>query len=154
MVAVAAPWCWGQIFALWSSHLSNGNTQKSQGTNDQGLKGGCSTVLPQMSANSNTASCTVCDNELSWSKSHYLVKKWGFFQLAFWCFWGILSWRKMSFVSKNMSASLFQMTALFNFYCGGKSFCFWTLFYFWMVVPCIWFKLRVNYQLDANICLF
>jgi len=25
---------------------------------------------------------------------------------------------------------------------------------FWMVVPCIWFQLRVNYQLDANICLF
>ena len=25
---------------------------------------------------------------------------------------------------------------------------------FWMVVPCIWFEIRVNYQLDANICLF
>jgi len=23
-----------------------------------------------------------------------------------------------------------------------------------MVVPCIWFEIRVNYQLDANICLF
>ena len=25
---------------------------------------------------------------------------------------------------------------------------------FSMVVPCIWFEIRVNYQLDANICLF
>ena len=25
---------------------------------------------------------------------------------------------------------------------------------FRMVVPCIWFEIRVNYQLDANICLF
>jgi len=25
---------------------------------------------------------------------------------------------------------------------------------FWMVVPSIWFEIRVNYQLDANICLF
>ena len=25
---------------------------------------------------------------------------------------------------------------------------------FWMLVPCIWFEIRVNYQLDANICLF
>ena len=23
-----------------------------------------------------------------------------------------------------------------------------------MVVPCIWFEIRVNYQLNANICLF
>ena len=25
---------------------------------------------------------------------------------------------------------------------------------FWMVVPCIWFEIRVNYQLDANIVYF
>ena len=26
--------------------------------------------------------------------------------------------------------------------------------YFRMFIPCIWFEIRVNYQLDANICLF
>ena len=25
---------------------------------------------------------------------------------------------------------------------------------FWMVVPCIWFEITVNYQLDANIVYF
>jgi len=35
------------------------------GDKGQGLKGGCSIILPQMSAITNTTSCTVCDNELS-----------------------------------------------------------------------------------------
>jgi len=34
---------------------------------------------------------------------------------------------------------------------NGKIMLRWT---FWMVVPCIWFEIRVNYQLYANICLF
>ena len=29
-----------------------------------------------------------------------------------------------------------------------------TMHQLWMIVPCIWFEIRVNYQLDANICLF
>jgi len=61
---VAAPWG-GFKFLPLKLTFKQWEYPEITGDKGQGPKGGCSTGLPQMSANTDTAGCTVCDNELS-----------------------------------------------------------------------------------------
>ena len=64
----------------------------------------------------------------------------------FWTFSIVFSNERCSNCSSSMDGGFMKLSS--DCFCGNSQN------RFWMVVPCIWFEIRVNYQLDANICLF